>query len=266
MLHRNACYFPRMYVQRRTPFLPIYFAAFPRFYIREVGRFELRITPATAGARTEFRALEFRLPVGQLLAGRFLRCKYPTAVDWRFAVIPIYEPTILACSCTGLLRRKVGYLSSQGSSQTWSPLGNFGSARDASHSIKYFLKRNTFQRAIWVCLLSKTLFQSPRKYDVEPANLLILKLYFSRVSSGTSGGRAASRGTREPSGGLPGVCKLGNLFGSSLVNWFGNSWGRSRLGAASLTSKRIPSPWMNYRSHATIDCRRLLRRNTCGPT
>jgi len=60
MLHRNVCYFPRMYVQKRAPFPSIYIAAFPRgmprLYIRKVGRarrFDLRITPATTGAQTE---------------------------------------------------------------------------------------------------------------------------------------------------------------------------------------------------------------------
>lgn len=124
----------RMYVQQRTPFPSIYIAAFPRgtprLYISQsrARRFDLRITPVTTGAYKPGRALEFRLPVGQLFAGRFLRCKYPAAADWRFAVIPIYEPTISACSCTGFVAPQSRLFIIAGIFAKLIP-GNFGSAR-----------------------------------------------------------------------------------------------------------------------------------------
>jgi len=58
------------------------------------------------------RSLEFRR-VGQLFVVDFYVVNIPSrCANRRFTVIPIYEPTISVYSCTGLLRRKVAYLSS----------------------------------------------------------------------------------------------------------------------------------------------------------
>lgn len=76
---------------------------------------------------------------------RFLRCKYPISrcANWRFTVIPIYEPTISACSCTSLLHRKVAYLS-QVSLCEVNPIRKF-------HSVSQILERGYFvnQQMFW---------------------------------------------------------------------------------------------------------------------